>query len=57
MCCNVGFKHVPQIPTTFVVKRRNLVMIGPNKLNHLHTAALTGGGGWHVMLKGENFKN
>ena len=32
-------------------------MIGPNELDHLHTAALTGGGGGHVMLKCENFKN
>ena len=32
-------------------------MISPNELDHLDTAALTGGGGRHVMLKGENFKN
>ena len=32
-------------------------MICPNELDHLDTAALTGGGGGHVMLKGENFKN
>jgi len=28
----------------------DLVMIGPNELDHLDTAALTGGGGGHVML-------
>ena len=28
-----------------------LVMISPNKLDHLDTAALTRGGGWHMMLK------
>jgi len=28
----------------------DLVMVGPNKLDHLDTAALTGRGGWHVVL-------
>ena len=34
-----------------LVIRSNLVMVGPNKLDHLDTAALTGRGGWHVVLK------
>ena len=34
-----------------LVIRSNLVMVGPNKLDHLDTAALTGRGWWHVVLK------